>query len=198
MTATPSTMLAIGTAMPSFRLPDFTGRLVSSSAFANTRGDAGGLPVPALPLCAPRARRVRQLRARVRCPGPRHRRHQLERRRRLSSRTIRRQWSRSGMRRATGFPYLYDETQEVAKAYRAACTPDFFLFDNNRKLVYRGQFDDSRPDNGIPGDRPRLCKPPTACSRRQAEGQQRPSIGCNIKWKPATSPTTSAAGSGRL
>ena len=87
------------------------------------------------------------------------------------------------------FPYLYDETQEVAKAYRAACTPDFFLFDGKRKLVYRGQFDDSRPDSGIAGDR----RGPAGGDRRGAGGEaagaeQRASIGCNIKWKPGNEP----------
>jgi peroxiredoxin len=82
------------------------------------------------------------------------------------------------------FPYLYDETQEVAKAYRAACTPDFFLFDNERTLVYRGQLDDSRPSNGIPVTGTDL----TAAIDAVLEGkpvskEQKPSIGCNIKWK---------------
>jgi peroxiredoxin len=82
------------------------------------------------------------------------------------------------------FPYLYDETQAVARAYKAACTPDFYLFDAEFKLVYRGQFDRSRPGNGVPitGEDLRAAldavlkdKPPLA--------DQRPSIGCNIKWK---------------
>ncbi len=82
------------------------------------------------------------------------------------------------------FPYLYDETQAVARAYKAACTPDIFLFDADFKLVYRGEFDRSRPGNGIPvtGEDLRAAidavlkgKPPLA--------DQRPSIGCNIKWK---------------
>jgi peroxiredoxin len=82
------------------------------------------------------------------------------------------------------FPYLYDETQEVAKAYRAACTPDFFLFDSDKTLVYRGQMDDSRPDNGIPVTGADL----TAAIDAVIEGkpvseEQKPSIGCNIKWK---------------
>ncbi len=82
------------------------------------------------------------------------------------------------------FPYLYDETQEVAKAYRAACTPDFFLFDSNKTLVYRGQMDDSRPGNGIPVTGADL----TAAIDAVIEGksvieEQKPSIGCNIKWK---------------
>ncbi|MBH8551347.1 thioredoxin family protein [Nostocaceae cyanobacterium CENA357] len=88
------------------------------------------------------------------------------------------------------FPLCYDETQETAKAYTAACTPDFFLFDSDRKLVYRGQLDDSRPSNG---------KPVTGADLRAAieavlasepiEGEQKPSVGCNIKWKPGNQPS---------
>jgi peroxiredoxin len=88
------------------------------------------------------------------------------------------------------FPFLYDETQDAAKAYRAACTPDFFLYDKERKLVYRGQLDDSRPGNG---------KPLTGNDLRQSIGAvlddkpvpsvQKPSIGCNIKWKKGQEPS---------
>lgn len=87
------------------------------------------------------------------------------------------------------FPYLYDETQEVAKAYRAACTPDFFLFDRNRKLVYRGQFDDSRPDSGIPvtGKDLRAAADAVLTGQPVAENQK-PSMGCNIKWKSGSEP----------
>lgn len=87
------------------------------------------------------------------------------------------------------FPYLYDESQEVAEAYRAACTPDFFLFDGAHRLFYRGQFDDSRPNNG---------KPVTGADLRAAAdavlaggappADQAPSVGCNIKWKPGRGP----------
>lgn len=87
------------------------------------------------------------------------------------------------------FPLLYDEFQEIAKAYTAACTPDFFLFDKNRQLVYRGQLDESRPGNG---------KPVTGKDLRAAldamlagtpvDSKQRPSAGCNIKWKPGNEP----------
>jgi peroxiredoxin len=87
------------------------------------------------------------------------------------------------------FPYLYDDTQEVAKAYHAACTPDFFLFDRDRKLVYRGQFDDSRPDSGIPvsGADLRAAIDAVLALKKLSENQ-RPSIGCNIKWKPGNEP----------
>ncbi|HEY1987283.1 MAG TPA: thioredoxin family protein [Terracidiphilus sp.] len=82
------------------------------------------------------------------------------------------------------FPYLYDESQKVARAYDAACTPDFFLFNADLKLVYRGQFDKSRPGNGIPvtGEDLRAAID-SLLAGRAIEGEQRPSIGCNIKWK---------------
>ena len=100
--------------------------------------------------------------------------------------------SLSSMARQLGlsFPLLYDETQAVAQAFTAACTPDFFLFDRNRQLVYRGQLDDSRPGNG---------KPLTGSDLREAidavladepiSSDQKPSIGCNIKWKPGNEPS---------
>jgi peroxiredoxin len=87
------------------------------------------------------------------------------------------------------FPYLYDETQEVAKAYRAACTPDFFLFDRDQRLVYRGQFDSSRPDNGVPITAADLRAAIDAVlAGQQPNEKQLPSIGCNIKWKPGNEP----------
>jgi peroxiredoxin len=87
------------------------------------------------------------------------------------------------------FPYLYDETQEVAHAYHAACTPDFFLFDGSRKLVYRGQLDASRPGNDIrvTGDDLRAAIDALVAGRPVAT-EQRPSLGCNIKWKPGNEP----------
>lgn len=87
------------------------------------------------------------------------------------------------------FPYCYDESQETAKAYRAACTPDFFLFDAGRKLVYRGQLDSSRPSNGIPvtgGDLRAALD--AVLAGRPVSAEQKPSIGCNIKWKPGNEP----------
>ena len=82
------------------------------------------------------------------------------------------------------FPYLYDETQDAARAYDAVCTPDFFLFDGDLKLVYRGQFDDSRPGNGTPVTGSDLRGAMDALLQgRPISPEQRPSIGCNIKWK---------------
>ncbi len=92
------------------------------------------------------------------------------------------------------FPYLYDETQEVAKAYSAACTPDFFLFDAGRALVYRGQLDDSRPSNGLPvtGESLRTAIDAVLAGRPVPE-DQRPSIGCSIKWRPGNEPAFAVA-----
>jgi peroxiredoxin len=87
------------------------------------------------------------------------------------------------------FPYLYDESQAVAKAYRAACTPDIYLFDKNRKLVYRGQFDDSRPGNGIPVTGKDLRAALDAVlAGKPVPASQKASLGCNIKWKAGNEP----------
>ena len=87
------------------------------------------------------------------------------------------------------FPYLFDETQEVAKAYQAACTPDFFVFDRDQRLVYRGQMDDSRPDSGIQvtGKDLRAALDAVLAGQPALENQK-PSVGCNIKWKPGNEP----------
>ena len=87
------------------------------------------------------------------------------------------------------FPYLYDESQAVAKAYRAACTPDLYLFDKGRKLVYRGQFDDSRPGNGVPvtGKDVRAALD-AVLAGKPVSPNQKASMGCNIKWKTGNEP----------
>lgn len=87
------------------------------------------------------------------------------------------------------FPVCYDETQEVAKAYTAACTPDFFLFDGNLQLVYRGQLDDSRPSNGKPVNGADLRGAIEAVlAGKPVSDRQQPSVGCNIKWTPGNEP----------
>lgn len=87
------------------------------------------------------------------------------------------------------FPYLHDATQETAKAYHAACTPDFFLFDKSLRLAYRGQFDSSRPGNGVPVTGADLKAAMDAVLAGQAPSpDQKPSVGCNIKWKPGNAP----------
>jgi len=91
--------------------------------------------------------------------------------------------------RGYAFPYLYDETQEVAQAYQAACTPDLFVFDKKMKLAYRGQLDSSRPDSGIPITGQDLRAALDAVLAGQAPRvDQTPSLGCNIKWKPGNEP----------
>lgn len=92
--------------------------------------------------------------------------------------------------RKWGFPFLFDDTQETAKAFRAACTPDFFLFGPDRKLAYRGQLDDSRPGGGIPVTGKDLRAALDAVlAGKSAPKEQKPSIGCNIKWKKGNAPS---------
>lgn len=88
------------------------------------------------------------------------------------------------------FPLCYDESQETAKAYTAACTPDFFLFDADQRLVYRGQLDDSRPSNGksVTGKDLRAALN-AVIAEQSVNFEQKPSIGCNIKWKPGNEPS---------
>jgi peroxiredoxin len=97
--------------------------------------------------------------------------------------------ARIAARKSFSFPYLYDESQEVAKSYQAVCTPEFFLFDRDRRLAYRGQFDASRPGNKLPvngADLRAACE--ALLSGAQVSGEQHPSIGCSIKWKGGEEP----------
>jgi peroxiredoxin len=97
----------------------------------------------------------------------------------------------ASLAKASGFsfPYLYDQSQDVAKAYHAACTPDFFLFDKERRLVYRGQMDNSRPGNNIPVTGSDLRAAIEAVLEgRPVSADQTPSLGCNIKWLPGNEP----------
>jgi peroxiredoxin len=183
MAATYSTMLPLGTTAPDFALPDPSGRVVRSADHANAKA---GLVVF---MCN-------------HCPYVKHVRAELAKIGReylprglamfgINSNDVENYPDDSPERMAQEaasagytFPYLFDETQEVAKAYSAACTPDFFLFDANRKLVYRGQLDDSRPGNGIPVTGHDLRAALDAVlSGGTVSPNQKPSIGCNIKWK---------------
>jgi peroxiredoxin len=96
---------------------------------------------------------------------------------------------REAKERGYSFPYLYDKSQDIAKAYQAACTPDFFVFDQDQKLAYRGQFDSSRPDSRIPvtGEDLRKAVDAVVAGNLPAD-KQIPSIGCNIKWKLGSEP----------
>jgi peroxiredoxin len=181
-------MLALGTSAPSFDLPDFDGKRHSLDDFASS---------PALLvafICN-------------HCPFVRHMRGEFaEFAREYSARGLAivavnsndleayPQDGPAAMReesRSLGyeFPYLLDASQAVAKAYRAACTPDFFLFDAQRRLAYRGQFDDSRPGNGRPVTGADLRRAvDSVLAGQPVDPDQRPSLGCNIKWKPGGEP----------
>jgi peroxiredoxin len=188
MAVTPSTMLPLGTAAPHFSLPDCRGGTVSLEDFSSK---------PALLVAfwanhCPYVRHVREYFASL------AREHQARGAAivAICSNDFETypQDGPEGMAEEAKtlgytFPYLVDADQKVARAYRAACTPDFFLFDAGRRLVYRGQMDDSRPGNG---------KPLTGADLRAAldavlagkpvSGVQKPSIGCNIKWKLGNEP----------
>jgi peroxiredoxin len=188
MSLTPSTMLPLGTPAPDFRLPDTNGKIVTLDDFR----DAPALLV--VFLCN-------------HCPYVVHIRHQLA--------ILTRDYQDQGVgvvginsndaanypedspemmvreKAEVGytFPYLYDESQEVARKYKAACTPDFYVFDKERKLAYRGQLDGSRPSNAIAitGKDLRAALDAVLSGRPVAD-DQRPSIGCNIKWKRGNAP----------
>ena len=188
MVAVPSTMLELGTRAPDFALPDTDGRTVSLADFTG----APALLVIFLSNHCPYVRHLRGALAELaRDYQPRGARivgimsNDVSRYPDDAPEKMREQ------REAWGwtFPYLYDETQEVARAYRAACTPDFFLFDADRRLAYRGQFDDSRPGNDVPPTgRDLRAALDAVLEGRPAPAEQRPSIGCNVKWKPGNEP----------
>jgi peroxiredoxin len=188
MAATPSTMLELGTIAPDFDLEDPGGKRWSRDACRGERG------LVVMFICN-------------HCPFVKHIREELA--------SIGREYASRGVgvvaissndvdnypddspakmgeeasEAGYTFPYLYDATQEVAKAYRAACTPDFYVFDADMKLVYRGQLDDSRPGNGIAVTGSDLRGAIEALLTGSApQADQKPSIGCNIKWKPGNEP----------
>jgi peroxiredoxin len=186
MAAVPSTMLELGTPVPPFALEDTGGSTVSSADFA-------GRPLLVMFLCnhCPFVKHVRDELARIgREYGARAgivavMSNDVERYPADSPEAMRREREEAGWT----FPYLYDPTQEVARAYRAACTPDFYLFDAAHRLAYRGRLDDSRPhaDRPVTGRDLRDALDAVLEGRRPA-AEQAPSIGCNIKWKPGNEP----------
>ena len=189
MAVTPSTMLDLGTRAPAFALPDaVTGRTVSLEDFA----DADALLVVFWCNHCPFVHHVeeafvefaREYAARglavVAIQS-----NDAERYPQDGPAAMRDRANDKGY----PFPYLFDETQEVAKAYRAACTPDLYLFDGARALAYRGQFDASRPSRGGPatGDDLRAAAD-AVLAGEDVPTDQMPSAGCNIKWKPGAEP----------
>jgi len=188
MALTPSTMLSLGTAAADFKLPDTNGKTVSLANF----NDQAAIVV--IFMCN-------------HCPYVIHIRSGLAQFARdytargagvvgINANDVKNYPADSPEKmkdevKAAGyiFPYLYDETQAVARAYRAACTPDIFLFDKDRKLVYRGQFDDSRPGNGLPVTGKDLRAAVEAVLAGKPVSQnQKANIGCNIKWKAGHEP----------
>jgi peroxiredoxin len=178
-----SAMLPLGTKAPQFRLPDPHGKLVSSEDFQG----APALLVVFLCNHCPYVKHVqstfaalaKEYQARgARIVG-------------ISSNDIEafpedgpEKMAEEIVSAGYAFPYLYDESQEVAQVFRAACTPDFFLFDRDARLVYRGQFDGSRPKNNVPVTGADLRAALDAVLEgRPVSRDQRPSVGCNIKWK---------------
>ncbi len=189
MAAVPSTMLELGTTAPDFSLTDTrTGATVSRG---EARGEKGLLVMFLCNHC-PFVKHVQQELAKL---GREYQQkglgivaissNDVEKYPDDGPEKMREEAERAGYT----FPYLFDETQEVAKAYRAACTPDFFLFDADLRLAYRGQLDDSRPKNDVPvtGKDLRAAIDAVLAGRPVPE-KQWPSIGCNIKWKPGNEP----------
>ena len=189
MPATASTMLGLGTKAPDFSLPDVvTGRTVSLNSFQNKKA------LLVMFICQ-------------HCPFVKHVKSELARLGddyaakdvgivAISSNdpSVAAEDSPAGLKQMVSewglhFPVLYDETQAVAKSYNAACTPDFFVFDAGRKLAYRGQLDNSRPSNGVPVTGADLRAALDAVvAGRPVSTEQRPSLGCNIKWKAGNEP----------
>lgn len=188
MALTPSTMLPLGTPAPDFSLPDTNGKIVSLADFRNQTA------LVVIFMCN-------------HCPYVIHIRDGLAQLARdyaprsvslvgINANDVKNYPADSPARmqaevKTAGyiFPYLYDETQAVAKSYRAACTPDIFLFDQNRRLVYRGQLDDSRPGNGLPvTGRDLRAALDALLAGQPVPAHQKPGLGCNIKWKTGNEP----------
>lgn len=188
MVMTPSQMLPLGTQAPAFRLPDPSGREVSLDDHA----DAKAYLVVFMCNHCPFVKHIREELARLGRELPERgvmmvgiNSNDAEKYPDDSPTRMRFEAETYGYT----FPYLVDASQEVAKAYRAACTPDFFLFDAKRRLVYRGQLDDSRPSNGKPVTGKDLRAAIDAVlAGSEPSPEQVPSIGCNIKWKDGNAP----------
>lgn len=188
MVATNSTMLPLGTPAPDFQLPDPSGKAYSLADFQGARALVIAFICNHCPY-------VKHLRSGLAALGREYQPRGVAIVG-ISSNDVERYPADSPARMAEEaaaagytFPYLVDESQAVAKAYRAACTPDFFVFDGSRRLVYRGQFDDSRPGSNRPVTGRDLRNALEAVlAGRSVDPHQTPSLGCNIKWKPGNEP----------
>ncbi len=192
MALTESTMLELGTTAPDFALPDVvSGEAVRRDDF---RGQKGLLVMFICTHC-PYVKHIEKGLAQLgadyagKLPIVAISSNDAENYPDDSPAGLKRQAQTMGFK----FPYLYDETQEVARAYKAACTPDIYLFDEEMKLVYRGQFDGSRPGSGVPvtGKDLRGLRWMRCCGARNLRANQLASIGCNIKWKQRISGVSS-------
>ena len=188
MAEVPSTMLPLGTAAPDFSLPSADGGLVSLEQY-------GKAPALLVMFLCPHCPYVKHLRSGIAAFVREYQdrgltavainSNDIERFPADSPEGMAEEASEAGYT----FPYLFDEDQEVAKAYQAACTPDFFLFDGDRRLAYRGQFDASRPGSGVPVTGEDLRRATAAViDGEPVPAGQVPSVGCNIKWKPGNEP----------
>lgn len=187
MSLTESTMLPLGTEAPGFTLPDTDGNMVALADLT----DGEGLVVIFMCNHCPYVIHVqkelamvaREYEARgIRFVGINS--NDVEVYQDDSPVKMREEKERIGY----SFPYLFDESQEVAKAYRAACTPDIYLFDRDQRLVYRGQFDSSRPNSGTPTGENLIAAMDALLAEEPVPEEQIPGIGCNIKWKPGNAP----------
>lgn len=188
MALTPSTMLPLGSQAPDFRLPDTAGKMVALADFQ----DAPALLVVFLCNHCPYVKHVREELAAL---GREYQGKGVAVVGISSNDAVAypadgpEEMAREQAEVGYTFPYLYDESQAVALAYQAACTPDFFVFDRSRALVYRGQLDASRPGNDVPvtGNDLRTALD-AVLAGQPVPADQKPSIGCNIKWKPGNEP----------
>ncbi len=188
MVKTASTMLPLGTKAPDFVLPDVQGRRVALSDFA----DAPALVVVFMCNHCPYVIHVADGLAQLAADYQKRGVAVIG----INSNDVEafpadspEKMAAEAKARGYGFPYLFDETQCVAKAYHAACTPDFFVFDKDRNLVYRGQMDSSRPGSDVPvtGEDLRAAID-AVLAHKPVASHQKPSLGCNIKWKPGNEP----------
>ena len=189
MVLTPSTMLSLGTQAPDFRLPDIiSGQIISLASFE----DKTALLLMFICCHCPFVKHIEQEIAKL---GQDYKEQSLGIIA-ISANDISKYPDDSpeniklmAQKLGFNFPFCYDETQKVAQSYTAACTPDFFLFNKSRKLVYRGQLDNSRPSNQIQVTGIDLRQAiDSVLADRLIDFPQKPSIGCNIKWKPGNEP----------
>jgi peroxiredoxin len=186
--AATSTMLELGTPAPTFALTDTDGRTVSLD-------DAKGAPALLVMFICNHCPFVKHLRPALAALAEEYaprgvaivgiNANDADRFPDDSPEAMKREKAAAGYT----FPYLYDASQDVARAYQAACTPDFFLFDADHRLVYRGRFDESRPNNGLPvTGRDLRAALDAVLEGRPVAAEQAPSIGCSIKWRPGKEP----------